>query len=100
MSDTYWNTAMEALANRCYTAADLQRSQEVEWRQMSARVQLSGEQIAAAQNAQAGAFSQAVANQQFQTAEQWRRYMMQAFNEPYGKWKEPIDPDLELDEGL
>lgn len=101
MTDSVWNAAREAFANRRYTAADLQRSQEaIQWRQMSSHIQLSGEQIAAAQNAQVGAFSQAIRNQQLQTADQWRQYMMESMNVPYGKWKEPIDPDLELDEGL
>lgn len=89
---------MEALANRRYTAADLQRGQEIEWRQMAGRIHITREQMADAANS--GAFAQSMRNQQQQTAEQWRRYMEEAMGIPYGKWKEPIDPDLELDEGL
>lgn len=101
MSESIWDIARSVW--RAEVTADMQneqrRQQELAWRQVSARIQLTGEQIEDSRNNQ-GAFTQAYANEQQRVRDDWTRYMMQQAGISDIAYKKCIDPDLELDEGL
>ena len=87
--------------NTAGTWANIQRSQEAQfssipYRQMAARIQLTGEQM---QNAGQGMFTQAVAQEYAGMQQDFAR--AQAYlGQVYGLYGKAYDPDMEMDIGL